>query len=280
MKRAGAIFLTMATLVFIASMFAYGVQPLLGAPAIKPLVVSDTAFATHVDVTALFLRPVGPALSGLMALTWAALGYHAVLRVQEARRLHAAEIAPQNAGGRRLALNMAGPPSPGQILRTHRDDNSLREHGPLLVALIVGAMWPWLLRALPLTAFLLAVAMLIGFLSAALRGVRRGDRIERSTFLSFAAGWATMVTFAMFVSLLQQRLGASLFLSAAVGMALAAVAVVCVQLRLGRTVSFSVAVIWGLIGVAAGTVAVNAGLATLAVLAITIIVFGLVQVTT
>ena len=69
-------------------------------------------------------------------------------------------------------------------------------------------------------------------------------------------------------------------LAATVGLALAALAALSVQLRMGRTIGFSLAVLWGLVALAASTVTVNAALATLAVLAIAVIVFGLVQAAT
>lgn len=279
MQRAGGHLLIVTTLAFVASLLAYAVfaAPPQRMPATDPLSGDPVA---GIDLIRLFLQPSNLLTGSLMALSIAALIYHAANRVQETQRLRAAEAALRHRLGRRLRAGDAGPPPPRQILEQHRRDDSLAEHAPVILALAAGAIWPWLFPRFPLWAFLVAALSLAGFLAAALRGIRHGDLTQKSSALGFAAGWAMLVTFALFIALLQRKLGAPLSLAAMVGLGLAALATLSVQLRLGRTIGFSVAVIWGLVAIAATTVTANTALATLAVMAIAVIVFGLVQAAT
>ncbi|SMO37968.1 hypothetical protein [Paracoccus laeviglucosivorans] len=282
MKRAGAYSLIAATLAFVASIAIYALRPIpggglagLGEP---PFSIIDSE--PPIVLTDLFLRPRSAALMLLMALTMIALAWHALRRFQDVRRLRLAEMALQSRRASRRLPFGAGPPTPEQVLEWHRHDVSLAEHGLLIGGLVAGAVCPWLIESQPLAAFLAAVLMLAGVLGAALRGVRHGFNVRKSGALGFAAGWVTLVAFAFFITLLQKKLGVPLAIAGAVGLTLASFAAVGAQLRLGRNISYSVAVILGLIGIAAGTVAGNAALATMAVLAIAVIVVALVQVTT
>ena len=281
MRRAGASLLILMVLAFIASLTARALRPT--APAAPPMPPEDPLLGTAttvVDVPGLFLRPDSHVLLALTAAVFAALAFHALRRALAVRRLRIAESAIPRSTARRLAAGAAGPLPPGQMVQDHSADDSLLEHAPLILALGLGAVWPWMIERFPLTSFLMAALMLAGFLAAALRGLRQAGHIRKSKALSFVAGWATLVTLEVFIGLLQMRLGVPLVLASTVGMVLVALATVGVQLRLGRSISYSVAVIWGLIGLVVATVTVNVAVATLAVLAIAVIVFGLVQVTT
>ncbi|WP_223251973.1 hypothetical protein [Paracoccus mutanolyticus] len=262
-----------------ASLLAYAMiprSPPRGSASLDPL---SGGPLPGVDIVGLFLRPPNLAMGSLMALAIAALLYHAAYRLQETQRLRTAEAALRDRLGRRLRAGASGPPPPRQILELHRRDDSLAEHAPAIIGLVAGAVWPWLFPKSPLAAFRVERSAW-RFLAAALRGTRQGKLRQQSNPLGFVAGWATMVTFALFIALLQRKLGAPLTLAATVGLALAALAALSVQLRMGRTIGFSLAVLWGLVALAASTVTVNAALATLAVLAIAVIVFGLVQAAT
>lgn len=282
MKRAGAYLLIAATLAFIASLTLYALRPIAGGLPLgldRP-VMSIIDGAAPIVMTDLFLRPRSLALSMLMAATMAALGWHALRRFQDVQRLRIAEMALQARRSARRNPATSGPPTPDELLEWHSHDVSLTEHGLLIGGLIAGTVCPWLIAHKPEHAFGMAVLMLFGMLGAALRGVRHGFHIRKSAALGFAAGWVTLVAFAFFITLLQKTMGVPLALAGAVGLTLAAFAAVAAQLRLGRNISYSVAVILGLIGIAAGTVTGSAALATMAVLAIAVIVVALVQVTT
>lgn len=281
--------LILAVLVFIASTLLYALLPGRGVAALAPVPGQDLALspwqglsgpaAGPVDLAALFLRPRGPVMAGLLGMTWAALAYHAVRRWVEGRRIGLARAAALDEG-RDLPPQSAGPPAPGHLLRLHEHDDSLAEHAPLIIGLPAGAACPWLLHSHPVIAFLLAAGMLAGLLTAALRGMRIGQLAQPSSSLGFVAGWGLLVGFAVFTGLLQDRLGVPQEVAAATAMLVGAVAAVSVQLRLGRRIGFSVALIWGLIGIAAGTVATDAAIATMTVIAIAIIVVALVRVMT
>ncbi|MCV2446609.1 hypothetical protein [Paracoccus sp. DMF] len=264
MSRMGAQLLTVAVLAFVASTMAYALMP--GRPAAGP-----PSEAPGVDLAWLFLRPRDPGMLALLATVWAALGYHLLRLWLEIRRIARAGWPPAQS---------AGPPVPEDLLRQHDRDMSLLEHLPLILALLVGAVWPWLLAQTPVMAFLLSAVTLAGALAAALRGIRQGAVVKRSSTLGFIAGWALLVCLTVFAGLLEQRLGVPQKLAVGLAMLIGAVAAVSVQLRMPRRTGFSVALIWGLIGIAASTVSTDATIATATVVAIAIIAVALVRATT
>ncbi len=252
MTRAGTFLLILATLGFIASSLGFALH--MGAGPVGPsaddmarMLASPRFFAAEperVDLSALFLHPQGIGMKTLLVMTWAALAYHALRS--------ALSSAPAGRGGQ----------------------------APLIGALALGAVWPWLVPTAPLLGFLLAGLTLAGLISAAMQEQYQGHQIERSSALGFAAGWALLVWLSMLAALLQDRLDLSQPAAAVIAILIGAVAAVSLQLRLGRRIGFSVALIWGLIGVAAGTVTTDATIATVTVLAIAIIAVALVRVTT
>lgn len=284
MSRAGPILLLLAVLVFLASSLAYALAPSPPAPAVPG--GGDAAALLHglpsgrqaVDLPGLLLQPKNPGMMALLGLTWAALGFHAARRLAKAERMRQARLSPLDEASE--APPEVGPPLPRDMLQLHGRDDTLQEHGPLILGLLAGALSPWLLGAYPLTAFLLSALMLACFLAAALRGVREGLLVHRSSALGFVAGWGLLVCFAAFTSLLRDRLGAPQEVAAVIAMLIGSVAAVSVQLRMPKRIGFSVALIWGLIGIAANTVTTDAAIATVTVIAIAIIAVALVRVTT
>lgn len=282
MKRAGAYLLIAATLAFIASLTIFALRPISGGvpTGLDRPALAIIESAAPVVMTDLFLRPRSLALALLMVATMAALGWHALRRYQDVQRLRIAEMSLHARHAARRNPITAGPPTPNELLEWHSHDVSLTEHGLLIGGLIAGTLFPWLIEEKPEHAFGMAVLMLTGLLGAALRGVRYGFHIRKSAALGFAAGWMTLVAFALFITLLQKTMGLPMVIAGIVGLSLAAFAAVAVQLQLGRNISYSAAVILGLIGIAAGTVTGSPALATMAVMAIAVIVVALVQVTT
>ena len=252
MSRTGAALLIAATLAFVASSLGFALH--MGAAAVgiptdeaaRMLAAPRLFDATpsQIDLSGLFLKPQGIGMRALLVMTWAALAYHAL----------------------RCALSPAPMEVTGQA--------------PLIAALALGAVWPWIAPAHPLPGFLLAALTLAGLLRAAMQEQRQGEEIGRSSALGFAAGWALLVWLSMLAALLHDRLDLSQPAAAVIAILIGAVAAVSLQLRLGRRIGFSVALIWGLIGIAAGTVTTDAAIATVTVLAIAIIAVALVRVTT
>ncbi|MTH76518.1 hypothetical protein [Paracoccus aestuariivivens] len=252
MRPAGAVILFITTLAFIVSTMAYALRPVAAAmvPAADytsgPLIEIQIQF---LDLAGQFIQPRVLAMSGLLTVTWLALGYHAI------RQFGAEQLDRVRGEG-------------------------LGDNAVLIAGLLAGASWPWLRDEHPMPSFLLCLLMLAGFLGAALRNMRLAGEFRNSAALGFAAGWATLVTCALFATLLQSELGAPMTLATGVAILIAALASVNVQLRIGQTISFSIAVIWGMIGLAAGAVTAEAALAMMAVLAIAVIAVALVRVTT
>lgn len=266
MRQTGTSLLVGAILAFIASLSMHGLAVLSATPPELPTalqtgsdLIAPLAAETPIDLVDILLVP-GSIVSGtLLLVAGSALAYHALRRWDE-------DAAPHH---RRSG-----------IFTRHRAEGRLVQHAPLILGLLAGAVWPWLETSRPLAALVLAGIMAAGLVLAALAGVRQEGRLRKSTALCFAAGWATLAASAMLVSLLEHGLGVPPLLAACLGLSLAAILTVSVQLRLGRVISYSVAVIWGLIAIIAGAMLGNAGVATLAVLAIAVIAFGLVQVST
>ena len=251
MRFASLPLLILTTLAFIASTMLYALRPLT---AIAPLVrdfdqdLSLDAEARFLDLGGQFLQPDVAATAALLLATWVVLAFHATRRV-----LERGDAQPQD----------------------YRDADAW-----LITGLVAGAVLPWIHAAHPLLGLLLCATMLAGFIGAALAVTRLGGQMRHSGALGFAAGWATLACCAAFATFLQVRLGAPVTLAAGVAILIAALAAVHIQLQLGRTISYSIAVIWGMIGLAAGSVAVEAALGTMAVLAIAVIAVALVRVTT
>lgn len=275
MSRIGTQLLSLAVLAFVASTMAYALWPV----AAVPQAAGPTAEPAPVDLAWLFLHPRDPGMGALLLTLWLALFYHLLRLWLEIRRM-AQAVRAAAVRGQALAPDLAGPPAPRDLLRQHRRDNSLAEHGPLILALSVGAVWPWLLVHHPLTGFMLSAVTLAGALAAALRGLRLGAVVKLSSTLGFVAGWALLACLTVFAGLLQQRLAVPQTMAVGIAMLIGAVAAVSVQLRMPRRIGFSVALIWGLIGIAGSTVTTNATIATATVVAIAIIAVALVRVTT
>lgn len=252
MSRANAVLLILATLGFIASSLGYALHMNAAATGIAPddaarMLAAPGFFddpPVRVDLSGLFLHPQDIALTTLLVMTWVALIYHA--------------------------------------LRCIRAPAPVRQAAqvPLIAALTLGAVWPWIALMHPLPGLLLATLMLAGLLNAAMQDQHRGRKPENSSALGFVAGWALLVWLAVLATLMQDRLGLLQAAAAVIAIMIGSVAAVSLQLRLGRRIGFSVALIWGLIGIAAGTVTTDATIATATVLAISIIAVALVRVTT
>lgn len=262
MRQTGTSLLVGAVLAFIASLSMHGLADISATPPAIQFdsdLIAALAAQTPVDMVDILLVPRSAASLSLLLVLGCALAYHALRRWD-------ADVAPAYGSKASFAR--------------YRPQSSLTRHAPLAVGLLAGALWPWLEISRPLTALVLAGIMATGLVVAALAGVRQEGRLRKSAALCFVAGWATLAASAMLASLLQHDLGAPPLLAACLGLSLAAVLTVSVQLRLGRMISYSVAVIWGLIAIAAGAMLDNVGMATLAVLAIAVIAFPLVQVST
>ncbi|MFH5775755.1 hypothetical protein ACHFJ0_16000 [Paracoccus sp. NGMCC 1.201697] len=270
MRKAGAILLIIASLAFVASGLGYALQPVSPpvAAALPSPLRSDAGLdelleptAAAPDLATQLLRPRIPAMAALLTISWLAMLYHAFSQLGWRPR------------GTRAVEDDDDPPLPPA-------DGKQAEHGLLVIGLVAGAVWPWLLAEQPGGAFLLGALMVAGILGEALGGAYAGAEPSNSTSLSFVAGWATMAGCALFATLLQTQLGAPAHVAAVLGITIAALATVSIQLRLGRTISYGIAVIWGMIGLAAGSVATQAALSMMAVLGIAIIAVAMVRVTT
>lgn len=283
-------------MLFIISSFLFAISPQT-EPVSLPMTAASTQLAAMtslvmpdlaqqgtdganiLDLHSLFLRPDNPILWVLLVAVWIALAAHAlgVLRRQRLtdRAGAAAQVIQPVAPG--LAAGEPGPPTPHELAARHRLDNAPSEHAPLALALVLGAIWPWIIHEHQATGFVMALAMLSLALTSAIRGQRDGSMIRRMQSVGMFAGWATAVTYAAFATLLNNHLGIPAVASTVAAMLMCAAAGVLVQLRLGGTFSYSVAIIWSLVGLALATMSSDATIAMVAIIGISAMAIVLVR---
>ena len=268
MQRFSAIFASLAVMLFVISGLLFAVSP-PSQPMALPMTAASTQLAAMtslvmpgltdapatgaLDLYSLFLRPDNLVLWGLLLAVWIALAAHAL------RVLHHQRLTEHDS----VAL--------------HRLDNAPSEHAPLALALIIGAIWPWIIREHPGPGFVMAVAMLSLALTSAIRGQRDGSLIRRAQSVGMFAGWATAVTYAAFASLLNNHLGIPAVAATVAAMLMCAAAGVIIQLRLGGTFICSVAIIWSLVGLALATMSADATIAMVAIIGISAMAIVLVR---
>lgn len=297
MSRPTALSVILAVAIFIASGvgFALTPKPLPGVGQPVTAAASEMAALTSlsapglatvpapgdygVDLASMFLRPDDTLLWLLLVCVWGALSLHAWRVLGSARRERqaatAAKASPPIPAA--TASGIAGPPTPEALARQIQRENTPAEHGALTLALIFGAVWPWVSRDYPLTGFMLAAAMFALSLTAALRGQQVGGVIRRLPTIGLFAGWATAVTYAAFATLVNGHLGIPPVAATAIAMLLCAGAGIVVQLRLGGSVSYSIAIIWSLVGLAIATMGSDPTIAMVAILGISAMAFVLVR---
>ncbi|AUH33729.1 hypothetical protein CUV01_10305 [Paracoccus tegillarcae] len=231
--------------------------------------------AGRLDLYNPFLRPDNLMLWSLLIAVWFALILHAVTVLRQQHRFErAGAVAVVNA---LPGMPDTGPPTAQEIAARHRHDNRPSEHAPLALALVLGAIWPWIIHQHQAVGFVMALAMLSLALAAAIRGQRDGPAIRRRQTVGFFGGWATAVTYAAFASLLNNYLGIPAIAATVTAMLLCASAGVITQLRLGGVFSYSVAVIWSLVGLALVTMSADATIAMVAIIGISAMAIVLVR---
>ena len=295
MARASIIILSLTTLLFVISAFAFALvapsgPPVLAEPALADAQIPPLAYLSpeqlqtglgDIDLFFLLLDPsrtatwalLGLACLGLLIYVFSLVrGY---LQGQLARR-----SAPHLPASRDLLPAVSGPPTADSMARMFRGDDSFSEHGPLIIGLLAGAIWPWLGLSHLAAGFVLALIMAAGVLTSAMSGRRIGGHITQSRAMGFFAGWVTLVACTALAGLLQRLEVMNPSLAAALALICCAVLGVGIQLRIGGQVAYGLAIIWGLIAVAAATLTADAAIATVAALCIAIVAIGLVRVTT
>ncbi|MBK4214662.1 hypothetical protein JJJ17_01840 [Paracoccus caeni] len=143
------------------------------------------------------------------------------------------------------------------------DQRSRPELLPLCVALIVGAIWPWIYRTNVPVAVLGAILMVTSALAAAMR-----DASTRRPAVGFFAGWSTGLGLVTATALIAGRLELTIVQAAIAVILLGAAIGIVAQYRLDHRVSYSVAVIWVFCGLAVATMGGSMAVALAAILAI------------
>ena len=134
---------------------------------------------------------------------------------------------------------------------------------PLSLALVSGAIWPWLVGLHKPLATLGAMLMMTAALSAAIRG-----RQQRRPALAFFAGWGVALGTATVATLIGAPLAMTTPQAAILAFLPGAVIGMIAQERLERSLAFSVAIIWAFCAVAVTTMGSNPGVALAAIIGI------------
>lgn len=219
--------------------------------------VDIVAFSSVVPVPDLairILRPDDPVLRGLLLAIWVALAIHATrMGFSQLRTERAAAVKRAGRQAMFLSRTQAGPRDPHQVVASHAADHAPSELAPLTIALMGGALWPWVTIHAPTAGFLLAATTMLAAITTVVRGQRDGSKIRQSAAVGLFAGWMTVVTYAAFGSFMADQINVPPHAAAMVALLLCTGTGVFVQLQLGRGVSYSIGLIWALVGVAALT---------------------------
>lgn len=220
--------------------------PATGLPAGAPLLADDLAASglATTPLPLLFLDPGNVVMWALLLALWAALMMDAV-----GQWFDPSDTTPDTASGTAAPV------------------------WPLLSsALLLAALWPWLMEALPWLAVLAALATAAAAFVATLRAEG-----QRRPAIGFLAGWSLGLAAAT----LAERLGAPF------GMTLAQTAMLAIlpatgfgmaaQLSIGRPIGFSVGLIWAFCGLATTTMGFSPMTAVAAILGIALMATVLIR---
>lgn len=149
------------------------------------------------------------------------------------------------------------------------------------VALMLAAVWPWLLNPMPLPGLALA-ALSAGLLTQGVMPQSGGTRREGGGDLpvAFIAGWLLVAATSALGMYVHFRLGVDLEQAVLIGLLVTALLGAWGQLRMNGAITFSLAIIWAMIGFAATTAGTSITIATACVLGISALAVVLVRVTT
>lgn len=217
-----------ATALFVGSSLAYATQPrpapllpALGDPALLPVPVSDPAAPDHALVLPqLYLSPENPLMWALLVVLWALLS------------LDAAEQLFHSSEDFRL-----------------RSAVSSRAVWPVLtLALLAGAVWPWMVGRNLLAVVPGALFMVLATVVAAVRA-----QGSHRPAIGFLAGWTTAIAVAAIAALLAYRLSLSMTQTAVLAILPGVLAGIAGQDRIGQSVAYPAALIWAFCAMALTT---------------------------
>lgn len=146
---------------------------------------------------------------------------------------------------------------------------------PLSLALVTGAIWPWLSGVSTTAALVGAALMLAASLTAAIRA--KGQRRPGPGFL---AGWSLTLVTAALATLAALPFGLSTSQTAIVAILPGALIGMFAQEWIGRSIAFAGAMIWAFCAVAVTTMGSSPGVALAAILGISAMGVVLVRAAT
>lgn len=147
--------------------------------------------------------------------------------------------------------------------------------GPLVIALVSGAVWPWLVSIHKPLATLGALLMLTAALSGAIQARGRGRPA-----IGFLAGWGVALGTATVATLIGGPLMLTTPQTAILAILPGAVIGLIAQDRIGRSISFSLALIGAFCAVAISTMGSSPGVALAAIIGISAMGVVLVRAAT
>lgn len=258
MTRLGNIAYLVSTVAFVISGLAYSLQPrqeqlpnllMMPGSGIYPLFPEAPGSQIEaLDLPQLYLQPQNLLMWLLLISLWLMLAL--------------------DAGRQLFRLSRHGKVSfAGQHL-----DRSAPVSFILIVALLAGALWPWLFGSAPAAVALGASAMLVATLIAA---TRASDK--RRPAIGFLAGWSTGVATAALAALVAQHANLPAGEAAVLAILPGAVIGMTAQDRIGHSVSYSAALIWAFCALALTTMGSDPMIAISAILGIAIMAIVLIR---
>ena len=253
MIRFGHIAQGSATLLFVASSLAYAVQsrPTSLLTVVQdrndPLLLTmphDSPAVTTQILPQLYMSPENPLMWALLIVLWAVLIFDAVEQFHESS-----------------------------------DDFSLsavasgRVVWPLLsLALVAGAIWPWMVNRNGVPVVLGALFMGLATVIAAKRARNKGRPA-----IGFLAGYSTAICIAAVAALLAERLTLSLSQTATLAILPGALIGLAAQGRIGQSIAYPMALIWAFCGLAVTTMGTSPMIAIAAIVGISAMAIVLID---
>lgn len=251
--RFGHIAQAFSTMTFVASSFAFALHSrppsLPGAfdatgQQLIPISLSFSDPPPAVVLPQLYLSPENPVMWLLLILLWTL-----------------------------LALDVVG-----QILDSSDNYNLSAMSAPrvtwpfLSLALLCGAIWPWMVDSDPVLVVLGALVMLVATVVAAIR-----TRGQKRPAIGFLAGWSTAICVAALAAWVATILNLSMPMAAALTILPGALIGMAAQDSIGQSIAYSAALIWAFFAIAMTTMGNSPITALAAIFGITAMAIVLIR---
>lgn len=254
MMRFGHIVQALSTVTFVASSFAFALHNRphsllgeLGSAAPRLLIPFSPDFPgppSALVLPQLYLSPENPVMWLLLIVLWALLAQDVLGQILDSSDNYALSA-------------MATP----------------RVTWPFLsLALLCGAIWPWMVDSDPVLVVLGALVMLVATVVAAIHA-----RGQQRPAIGFLAGWSTAICVAAMAAWVATRLNLTMPMAAALTILPGALIGMAAQDSIGQSIAYSAALIWAFFAIAVTTMGTSPITALAAIFGITAMAIVLIR---